>query len=50
MEKKNICCICGKTFEGYGNNPAPVKNGGRCCNECNSIVIYARIAEMANRK
>lgn len=31
----NKCCICGKEFEGYGNNPAPYKEDGCCCNECN---------------
>lgn len=41
--KKYICCICGKEFEGYGNNPAPIK-GDRCCDDCNkSVVIPARL-------
>lgn len=25
MNDKYICCICGKEFEEYGNNPEPVK-------------------------
>ena len=33
------CCICGKTFSGYGNNPAPVKMEGRCCDDCDSMVV-----------
>ena len=42
MEKKT-CVICGKEFEGYGNNAQPVKDGV-CCDECNtSIVIPARL-------
>lgn len=28
------CDICGKEFNGYGNNPAPLK-GKVCCDECN---------------
>lgn len=24
------CCICGGKWEGWGNNPAPVTNDGRC--------------------
>ena len=41
---KNICCICGEEYEGYGNNPAPVSEEGRCCNACNlKFVIPARI-------
>ena len=40
------CCLCDKTFEGYGNNPAPVKNEGLCCNKCNwDIVIPARLRQ-----
>jgi len=32
--KKKVCCICGKEYEGFGNNPAPYKNKGRCCDKC----------------
>lgn len=40
-----VCCICGKEFKGWGNNPWPVKEDGECCNSCNSQkVIPARIA------
>lgn len=39
------CSICGTTFEGYGNNPAPVTFEGRACNSCNATeVIPARLA------
>lgn len=41
------CVICGKKFEGWGNNPAPVKDHGRCCDECNWTVIQARFDELA---
>ena len=43
---KKICCICGKAFNGDGNNPEPVmplktENGeNRCCNDCNYYVVY----------
>lgn len=49
MNSKNEirrCCICGDKFYGWGNNPAPVniREGARCCNECNeNVVIPARI-------
>jgi hypothetical protein len=39
------CVICGKWSVGwgnkkqYGNNPAPVKNKGECCDYCNATVI-----------
>ena len=43
MEKK-ICCICGKEFEGWGNNPYPLKEEGLCCDECNfNKALPARI-------
>lgn len=50
-----ICCICGKVFTGWGNNPDPVKdkNGNlfpedaRCCDECNNdVVIPTRLIEI----
>jgi len=48
---KTPCCICDELFEGYGNNPAPVMNKGKCCDDCNSnIVIPARIREMMSSK
>ena len=50
-EPTNICCICGKEFAGYGNNPAPYKNTGICCDECNQkYVIPARIKQLHNHK
>ena len=42
------CCFCKKMLIGedkFGNNPAPLREKGRCCNECNwQLVIPARIA------
>lgn len=41
-----ICCICGKPFTGWGNNPYPVvkTDGAECCDECNlEKVVPARI-------
>ena len=41
---KKTCCICGKEFYGYGNNPEPVKWYGYCCDDCNEkIVIPERL-------
>ena len=41
---KKTCCLCGVEFEGYGNNPAPVKESGECCDRCNAEkVIAARL-------
>ena len=43
--EKHICCICGKEFEGYGNNPYPLveDENAVCCDECNVKVIEARL-------
>ena len=41
------CCLCGRTIEGYGNNPFPLSENedDRCCDNCNwTKVIPARIA------
>ena len=41
---RKTCCLCGGEFEGYGNNPAPVKESGECCGRCNAEkVIPARL-------
>lgn len=43
---RNKCDICGKEFEGFGNNPAPL-DGNVCCDECNAIyVIPARLKKL----
>ena len=40
------CVICGKAFDGYGNNADPVADG-ECCDECNmNIVVPARIEQI----
>lgn len=44
--RRHTCCFCGRHIEGFGNNPAPLKNDedDRCCDSCNSeLVIPARI-------
>lgn len=37
----SVCSICGKNYEGYGNNAEPVNNG-RCCNDCNATIVVPR--------
>ena len=42
------CSICGNTInDKYGNNAQPI-NDGRCCDDCNTLVIIERIKEMSN--
>ncbi len=50
-DEKQVCCICGKEFEGYGNNPDPVKLEGKCCDKCNEeVVIPERIKRIFGGK
>ena len=38
------CIMCGDPCYGYGNNPAPLRDEGSCCDECNmEYVIPARL-------
>ena len=49
MDKEFVCCLCGETFKGWGNNPWPLNENeeARCCDSCNgSLVIPARLARM----
>ena len=42
---EKTCCICGRKFTGWGNNPYPMKDQGECCDSCNQrYVIPARLA------
>jgi hypothetical protein len=48
-EAEYTCCICGDDFEGFGNNPAPYKESGKCCDACNrKFVIPSRLAELSD--
>ena len=41
------CCICGEKAEGYGNNPSPYKESGKCCDACNKkFVLPARLMQL----
>ena len=46
INKKNVCCICGREYEGYSNNAEPLVYKGRCCDECNKLVINYRLYGM----
>ena len=51
MIKVRHCSICGTAFAGWGNNPAPVKKRGRCCDYCNwHAVIPARLQAIYSKK
>ncbi len=44
--EKTKCVICGKQITGYGNNPWPLADSGRCCDNCNGKVITARFERL----
>lgn len=42
------CVICNRLFNGFGNNPEPVRRWieGSCCDFCNiSVVVPARLGK-----
>ena len=48
--EKHKCILCGKEFDGWGNNAWPIKDG-ICCDECNAEkVIPARLAQLYKNK
>lgn len=36
------CSLCGNEINGYGNDPDPLVQEGRCCDACNNNVIKFR--------
>ena len=53
MDNKFVCCLCGKTVNGWGNNPWPLNNDpeAECCDVCNETkVIPARLCDILNHK
>ena len=36
--KMKKCILCGKDYEGYGNNAQPLKEG-QCCDNCNTTKV-----------
>lgn len=47
------CCICGREFYGFCNNPRPVnkEENSECCNDCKiNMVLPARIKEATDKE
>lgn len=63
-DKLQTCCICGKLFRGYGNNPqgaVKIDNGNviflkfkendKCCDMCNGMyVLPGKMCKYSNEK
>lgn len=41
--KNETCVLCGRPIMGWGNNPYPLAEDGECCDQCNALVIQARL-------
>ena len=37
------CVLCGAEIKGYGHNPYPLADEGKCCDSCNVDVVSERI-------
>ena len=49
-EVKKVCCLCGKEFEGWGNNAWPLAEG-ICCDSCNrNKILPARLENLYSHK
>lgn len=48
VDHEFVCCLCGKTVKGWGNNPYPLKKElEECCDDCNmKYVVPARIRKI----
>ena len=40
----SVCVVCEQPYSGYGNNAKPLKDG-RCCDDCNGLVIAERVKQ-----
>ena len=38
------CVLCHENSTGYGNNPAPLQDSGKCCDDCNRAVVFYRLS------
>ena len=41
--ENGTCVLCGRPITGWGNNPYPLAEDGECCDQCNTLVIEARL-------
>lgn len=39
MPSDYTCVICRTDYSGFGNNPWPAAEVGRCCDGCNAMVV-----------
>ena len=44
------CCLCGKVFREFPNNPYPLSDAGVCCRECNVTKVIPERVRIAKEK
>lgn len=49
LRKAKVCSICYSKYSEFGNNASPI-NIGTCCDNCNGLVIIARLNSMDVKK
>lgn len=49
MKTKQKCVICKQMFEGFGNNPQPLKEKGACCDQCNLQLVVPKRINLMNQ-
>ena len=49
-EKPQKCCLCGKMFTEYPNNPYPLSDVGVCCRECNTTKVIPERLRMVKER
>ena len=51
MPKKDdfVCCLCGKISTGPKHNPSPLRNEGKCCDQCNQNIVIPKKIEIIKR-
>ena len=49
IDQMETCVLCDSAISGFGHNPEPLANKGRCCDSCNHLVIVARIKDAYGR-
>tara|TARA_R100001440_G_scaffold47187_1_gene66950 strand:+ start:277 stop:522 length:246 start_codon:yes stop_codon:yes gene_type:complete len=44
--EEHNCVLCNIKFFGFGHNPEPLADKGRCCDACNNKVTYRRLCDV----
>ena len=48
IDDMETCVLCDSAISGFGHNPEPLADKGRCCDSCNHLVIVKIIHDAYN--